>query len=408
MRRAALFFALLGLSASLAALDPLPQVQQGPGYRTWTLEADRPLVKLEDVLMSLRRDDPRDLVRALESLGIQKVQTGPMLAWPKLIQPMDVQTQFLSSDRRKMAVLTAPVEGRHQWYTVLLRQEGSGEAYWRARQVFVFDTDPVEGYRQSFPDVLGDDQRFWQVDHLTKDDIYGRLRVSSLFRWDEMGRARCTFQEAAQGWHAGKFIGQAQRLKQELVYKGKQHILRKLTLDLDPWMKREEWEHYTGVQSAQARPAQQIKLQEDFAWNPVDFNFYGQAQELAKLVRDKSPFIRGEAARRLGEHAKTAHPQLIAALSKDKNPLVRIQVALALAAIGDPQALPAVEKELRNVEEPDEVREALQQAQSALQSAQAGAPAAPKPKRHKKPKAPAAGMEPPIQPISEPKISPKQ
>jgi hypothetical protein len=408
MRRAALFLALMGWSAGLLALDPLPQVQQGPGYRTWTLEADLPLLKLEDVLMALRMDDQRNYEEALRDLGIQKVQTGPLLAWPKLVQPMEAVTQFLSSDRRKMAVLTAPIDGHHQWYAVLLRQEGNGEAYWRARQVFVFDTDPVEGYQQSFPDVLGDDQRFWQVDHLANSDIYGRLRVSSLFRWDEIGRERLTFQEAARGWHAGKFIGQAQRLKQELVYKGNQHIVRKLTLDLDPWMKREEWEHYTGVRTDEAPASKQIHLEETFAWDPADFDFYGAEQELAKLVRNKSPFIRGEAARRLGEHLKTAHPQLVAALTKDKNPLVRMQVALALAAIGDPKALPAVNKALRNVEEPDDVREALQQAQAALQSAQASAPAQPKPKRHKKPKALAAGMEPPIQPIAEPKISAQQ
>lgn len=408
MRRAALFLAFFGLGAGLLALDPLPQVQQGPGYRTWTLEADLPLVKLEDVLMALRMDDQRNYEEALRDLGIQKVQTGPLLAWPKLVQPMEAVTEFLSSDRRKLAVLTAPIDGHHQWYAVLLRQEGNGEAYWRARQVFVFDTDPVDGYHQSFPDVLGDDQRFWQVDHLTASDIYGRLRVTSLFRWDEIGRARLTFQEAARAWHAGKFIGQAQRLKQELVYKGNQHIVRKLTLDLDPWMKREEWEHYSGVPTAEAPASKQIHLEETFAWDPVDFNFYGAEQELAKLVRAKSPFIRGEAARRLGEHLKTAHPQLIAALGKDKNPLVRMQVALALAAIGDPKALPAVNKALRNVEEPDEVREALQQAQAALQSAQASAPAQPKPKRHKKPKALAAGMEPPIQPVEQPKISAQQ
>ena len=187
----------MGLGAGLPALDPLPQVQQGPGYRTWTLEADLPLLKLEDVMMWLRMDDQRNYEQALQNLGIQKVQTGPLLAWPRLVQPMETVTEFLSSDRRKMAVLTAPVDGHHQWYAVLLRQEGNGEAYWRARQVFVFDTDPVVGYQQSFPDVLGEDLRFWQVYQLADSDIYGRLRVSSLFRYDEIGRLRLTFQEVS-------------------------------------------------------------------------------------------------------------------------------------------------------------------------------------------------------------------
>ena len=109
MRRAALFLAFFGLGAGLLALDPLPQVQQGPGYRTWTLEADLPLVKLEDVLMALRMDDQRNYEEALRDLGIQKVQTGPLLAWPKLVQPMEAVTQFLSSDRRKMAVIRSSI-----------------------------------------------------------------------------------------------------------------------------------------------------------------------------------------------------------------------------------------------------------------------------------------------------------
>jgi hypothetical protein len=270
-------------------------------------------------------------------------------------------------------VLTAPIEGRHKWYAVILRQEGNEEAYWRARQVLVFDTDPVDGYHQGFPDILGDDVRFWQVDHVMQDDIYGRARVSTIFRWDERGRARRTFQEMADTWRAGKFIGEAQRLKQELVFKGDQKIVRRLTVKTYPWMKREEWERYSGVKPPEAAPAKVVELKESFAWDPADFDFYGAEQELTKLVRDKSPLIRRDAARRLGEHLKTAHPQLVAALQKDKDDKVRIQVALALAAIGDPSALPAVEAALRNVEEPDQVREALLQAQAALKAAAAKA-----------------------------------
>jgi hypothetical protein len=251
---------------------------------------------------------------------------------------------------------------------VILRQEGNGEAYWRARQVAVFDTDPVEGYAQSFPDILGDDIRFWQVNHVMQDDIYGRARVTTIFKWDERGRARRTFQEMSDTWRAGKFIGEAQRSKQVLVYKGDQKIVRQLTIKTYPWMKREEWDRYSGVKPPEAAPSKVIELKETFAWDPADFNFYGAEQELTKLVRDKSPLIRRDAARRLGEHLKTAHPQLMAVLKKDKDDKVRMQAALALGAIGDPAALPAIEAALQNVEEPDHVREALLKAQAALKA----------------------------------------
>jgi hypothetical protein len=369
MRRAAALLALLLTASPLLALDPLPDVQQGPGYVTWTLEADRPLVKLEDVMERLRRGDERRYLEGLQQLGIKQELAGRELAWPALVQPIQAQAQFLSFERRKLAVLTAPIEGRHKWYAVILRQEGNSEAYWRARQVVVFDTDPIEGYRDAFPDILGDDIRFWQVEHVMQDDIYGRARVTTIFKWDERGRMRRTFQEMADTWRAGKFIGEAQRLKQELVFKGDQRIVRKVTVKTFPWMKREEWERYSGVKPPEAAPSKVIHLTESFSWDPADFDFYGAEQELTKLVKDKSPLIRRDAARRLGEHLKTAHPQLVAALQKDKDDKVRMQVALALAAIGDPSALPAVDAALANVEEPDHVREALQKAKDALTAA---------------------------------------
>lgn len=368
MRRMALLLVLLLGASPLLALDPLLDVHKGPGYETWTLEADLPLVKLEDVMEGLRGGDRINYLRALKDLGIKKELAGRELAWPVIIQPIRAVAQFLSFERRKMAVLTAPIDGRHKWYAVILRQEGNGEAYWRARQVFLFATDPVDGFHQSFPDILGDDIRFWEVDHSVEDDVYGHARVSSIFRWDERGQMRRTYQEMADTWRVGKFIGQAERMEQRLVFPGNQHIIRHITIKDYPWMKREEWERYDGVKPPQAPPSRVLHLTETFAWDPADFNFYGAQQELTKLVRSKSPLIRRDAARRLGEQLKTAHPQLVAAL-KDKDPMVRIQVALALAAIGDPTALPAVKAALRNPEEDDSVREALQQARDTLAAA---------------------------------------
>jgi hypothetical protein len=390
---------LLGAASPLRALDPLPDVQEGPGYSTWTIEADKPLLQLETVLHDLRFDDRMNYEKALEALGIGKQDAGRgNRVYPELVQPIEATAQFLGFERRKMAVLSAPVKGKHEWYAVVLRQEGNGEKYWRARQVFKFDTDPVEGFHQSFPDVNGEDIHFWMVRHLSKEGIDGRSRVDSLYRWDERGRLRLTFQELADAFHPARFQGEAIRLQQELSFKGDQVIHRTLHIRTYPWMKREEWEKYRSVDAPTAPAAKVITVKEDFAWDPADFNFYGAEQELTKLVTNKSPQIRREAARRLGEHLKSTHPQLEAAMLKDKDAYVRMQAALALGAIGDPKALPSVEKALQNWDEPDTMREAYEQAEAQLKAAAAkqgtadaqgeapqAAPAAPHKKRKRKP-----------------------
>lgn len=399
---AALILAFLSaLAVPGRALDPLPEFWQGPGFKTWTIQADKPLLRLETVMHDLRLKDAWNYPKVLDALGIQKVNTGRSRSWPDFVQPMHATTQFLGFERRKMAILSMPVRGRHQWYAVILRQEGNNEAYWRARQVFVFDTDPVEGFRQDFPDVNGEDIHFWMPRHLIQDHIYGRARVDSLFRWDERGRLRLTFQELADAYRPGKYQGQAERLQQILSFPGNQSIRRTLEIRSYPWMKREEWERYSSVDAPQVPAAKVFTVREDFVWNPVDFNFYGQEQELAKLVTHPSPYIRREAARRLGEHMKTTHPQLEKALLEDKDAYVRIQCALALQAIGDPAALPAVEKALKNWDEPDNVREALEAARQTLvafasDAKGAGVEATPSSpaKRRRKPAAkPKPGME---------------
>jgi hypothetical protein len=408
-RLAALALAFFAFGTPLLALDPLPDVQKGRGYTTWTLESDHPMVKLEDVLHDLRSADRRTYLKMLDALGIKQELRGREMAYPELVQPVDAQARFLGFERRKMAVVTAPVRGKHRWYAVILRQEGQGEAYWRARQVYTFDTDPVEGYSQKFPDILGDDIRFYQVRHIVQDDIYGRARVDSIFRYDERGQLRMTFQEMADAYRPAKFQGEALRLDQQLVYKGDQTIVRKLTLKYYPWMKREEWDRYEGVTPTEAKPAKVLKVEERFAWDPAEFNFYGGEQEIEKLVTAKSPYIRRDAARRLGEHLKTAHPQLQEAVWKDKDPLVRMQSALALEAIADPAALPAVEKALLNYDEPDEVREAQERALKRLEAAKAGLPEptvepTPVPKK-KKAKAAKPGQEAAMPAVAQPKIT---
>jgi hypothetical protein len=246
------------------------------------------------------------------------------------------------------------------------------------------------------------------VRHLAKDSIYGRARVDSIFRWDERGRLRLTFQELADAYRPGRFQGEALRLQQSFTFKGDQVIRREISMKSYPWMKREEWEQYRSVDAPKVPAAKVWTVRETFAWNPVDFNFYGAEQELTKLVKDKSPFVRREAARRLGEHLKTTHPQLEAALFKDKDAYVRIQAALALGAIGDPDALPSLQKVLKNWDEPDSLRDAYEQSVAKLEAIQAGRPdptpeptAVPKKKKMKI----KAGQEPALGAVEQPKIT---
>ncbi len=350
------------------SLDPPVVMEQGPGFKTWMVEAHRPLLKLEDALHDLRSADRRTYEKALDDLGLQRRLEDRELAWPEIEQPIEAKTVFLSFERRKLAVLSAPLRGRSHWLVVILRQEGGGEAYWRAIQAFEFETDPVDGFAQEFPDINGEDIRFWLVKHVSRDDAYGRARVTSIFRYDEK-RLRLVFHEMGDLYRGAKFQGEALKLTQTLVFKGDQKIVRKLVLKTYPYLKREEFEKYEDVKPSEAKPAKVTQAEETFAWDPADFNFYQGEQELEKLVRNKSPLIRRDAARRLGEHMRTTHPQLEEAMLKDKDAYVRIQCALALKAIGDPAALPSVEKALLDHDEPDEVRDALLAAEAKLKGA---------------------------------------
>jgi hypothetical protein len=336
---------------------------------------------------------------------------GRSLAWPELEQPVEAKTVFLSFERRKLAVVTAPLRGRNHWLSVVLRQEGSGEAYWRAVQAFEFDTDPIDGYAQQFPDINGDDIDFYLVKHVNQDDAYGRARVVSIFRYDEK-RLRLVYHEVYDFYRPAKFQGESLKLEQDLVFKGDQKIVRKLKLKSYPFMKREEFENYEGVKPAEAPATKVSEVQESFAWNPADFNFYDAGQELEKLVTHKSALIRRDAARRLGESLRSTHKVLENAMLHDKDAYVRVQCALALESIGDPKALPSVEKALLNYNEPDEMRAAYLRTQAKLKAVVAAQPT-PEPKKEKKKKkapkktaAPSAGSG--QAPDASPKVTEKK
>ena len=380
----ALAFLGLALAALLAApawaLDPLPDVVQEPGYVEWTLPADQPMVRLEDALAGLRTSDPIRHEETLKALGFYREDRGRgEVAYPEFDEPIQATAQFLGFQRRKLAVLTAPELGRRRWYAVLLRQDGNGERPWRAFQVFRFETDPERGLPIAFPDILGDDIRFWEVKHIVQDDIFGRVQVATLFRYDEEGQMRRVFQEEDRAYITAKFMGHSLRLTETLEFPGDQSIRRRVTVESYPWMRNEEFEHYLDVPSSEAPPAKVIHFSERFTWDPADFDFYADSQELDKLLHARSEFVRRDAARRLGEHLKTAPRRMAEAVWRDKSPLVRIQVALALAAIGDPSALPSVDKALRNWNEDTAVIQALDLAKDRLERAKAASaqPAAP-------------------------------
>src|SRR5665213_2424765 len=121
MKRSAVFLtAFLSLAGVAWALDPLPEVVQEPGYSTWTLQADLPLVKLEDAMRDLKSTDKFRHARALTALGLKTEYEGRgAYAPPQIDEPIEASAQFLGFERRKMAVLTAPVKGHHRWYAVI-------------------------------------------------------------------------------------------------------------------------------------------------------------------------------------------------------------------------------------------------------------------------------------------------
>lgn len=364
------------------ALDPMPDVYQGPGYLSWMAHQDAKLWSMEKLMEALRQPDLKERRKTMAAIGFQKVRVGRSLMWPEIEQPIKVETHWLGIERRKMAVMTIPMHGRHDWAMILFRQDSNDEAYWRPIQFLTFDVDPVEGLEVSYPDINGEQTYFILVKHLVKDDIYGVRRAASIFKFDEK-QLRLTFQEADGFYRRGWFQGDPTKLDQELAFKMDQTIRRKIMVRTYPYMKDPEFFKY---EEANVRPRRTEKGEERFAWNPQLFSFYHPIDELQKLARNKSAWIRRDAARRLGEILKTTHPQLEKAMLTDLDAYVRAQSALALANIGDPKALPSVEKALRKYDEADNIEEAYQAAYDKLSQLKKDpkSKAAPKPK--KKPK----------------------
>jgi hypothetical protein len=364
---AALLTALLPFSGH--ALKPLPVVLQGQGYHSWMAPEDAKTWRMERLLYELRQKDEGLRTRALKQLGFGKQRFSRTLMWRQWIEPIQVEEKWLGFERRTMAVLWAPYDGKLGYAMVVFVRDGIDPDYWKPWQLFEFDTDPAQGLKVEFPDILDDKIYYLSVRHMVKDDIYGNRQVITLFKDDERGGDRQmlpVWQETDEYFRSGKFAGDPWWLSQKLTY-GNQRIEREVTVKHYTYTKRGEEVRYLeapydGVKSTET-------MRERFSWNPADFHFYDAVTELEKLVRDKHPEIRSQAARRLGFLLSTTHPQIEKAMLGDQDARVRIHCALALASIGDPAALPSVQKGLDNTEEDDTVKEALEAAQTALQAA---------------------------------------
>lgn len=344
------------VSSRLSALDPLPAVYYGSGYLSWLLPADAKLWSMEKLMERLRDKDLARRQEAMKDIGFQKIRVGRQLLWPEIEQPFKVEAKWLGIDRRKEAILTMPAHGRYAWVMILFRQDANDETYWRPFQFLKFDTDPVDGIETSYPDILGDQIYFIRVKHLSKDDIYGTRSVESIFKFDEK-QLRLTYQETDNFYRAGKFQGDPVKIHQKLDFPGDQRIIRKIEIKTYDFMPGPEFYHY---EESNVKPRRAASTKETFSWDPQNFSFYDPQAELKKLVTHSSPWVRREAARRLGELVKTTHPQLEQAMLSDKDPYVRAQAALALANIGDSAALDSVKKALNKYNEPETLEEAFQ------------------------------------------------
>lgn len=360
--KTALFAVLLALPGLMAALDPLPDIFYGPGYISWQIQQDAKLWRMETLLERLRDPNLKEREKTMRQIGFEKFRVGRNLVMPEIIQPLHVETKWLGIERRKHAILSLPLKGKHAWVVIVFRQDSNDEAYWRPYQFLKFDTEPAEGLVLSYPDIMGDSIYFLGIKHLVKNDVYGHRKVQSLFKYDEK-QLRLSYQETDNYYRGGQFQGDPQRLEVTHSYKGDQRIVRNVVVKTYPFMPGPEFFNY---EESNVSPRKTERFTEKFSFNPQNFSFYDPEVELGKLVNHASPHVRREAARRLGETMKTTHPQLEQAMLADKDAYVRAQSALALENIGDVAALPSLQKALKKYNEPENIEEAFQRAFDTL------------------------------------------
>ena len=96
--------ALLGLAGPARALDPLPDIYEGPGYISWELPQDAKLWRMETLLERLRDPNVQDREKAMREIGFEKFRVGRELMMPEIIQPIHVDMKWLGIERRKQAL----------------------------------------------------------------------------------------------------------------------------------------------------------------------------------------------------------------------------------------------------------------------------------------------------------------
>lgn len=362
-----LFFWLCLAPLAASSLEPPLQVVKGQGFQSWAAPESARSWRLDRLAYELKDRNHVRREKVLEELGFERARVGRTLHWQDLEEPITMQSVKLSFSDRPLTVVSFPHKGRGTWALVVFEQQPEKDdlRFWRPRQLFIFDTDPVPGLGLKYPDILSDGMQEMAARHLVKDGVHGNREVVSIFKWDERGpdaRLRLTWQETDLEYRAGKFQGKPSWTESKLTY-GNQRIERSVRVRQYAFTDEGELEHYKGVE-----PTRTENYRERFSWNPAQFLFYDGRTELEKLSRNKSELVRREAARRLGNILSTSHRILVDAAVKDKSAYVRMQAALALGEIGDRKALPALKKAAANTREDDTVREAQQAAVDHLES----------------------------------------
>ena len=130
----------LALAVSAGALNPQPEVEQGDGYKTWMASKDARLWRLEELMHDLRKKDESwrnmvaesvgvrkvtDLDKTLDALGVPEVRIGRSLHFPRIEEPIRIETQRLGFEWRKHAVVSFPAQGRHSWFVVVMFQDSN-------------------------------------------------------------------------------------------------------------------------------------------------------------------------------------------------------------------------------------------------------------------------------------------
>src|SRR5258708_7224512 len=111
-------FAGLASGPGLKALQPLPDIYEGPGYISWQVHEDAEIWRMETLLERLRDPDLKEREKAMLEIGFEKFRVGRSLMMPEIIQPIHVDMKWLGIERRRHAILSLPIKGKAAWVLI--------------------------------------------------------------------------------------------------------------------------------------------------------------------------------------------------------------------------------------------------------------------------------------------------